>query len=249
MNFLIIEDEKPAAEQLKRLLRKSAAEAFIHGPLQSVAEAVEWLEDNPAPDLVFLDIQLADGHSFEIFDKVELKSPVIFCTAYDQYALKAFKLKSIDYLLKPIDPAELGQALHKFREWDSPAPVNIESLREAMSAPENYKSRFVIKVGDKLTVVATSDIDFFFSQSKSSFLQTNSGKQYPIDQSLDQLSDMLSPARFFRINRKYLISIDAIKDVRSYSSSRLKLKLRHCNDEDVLVSRDRTSDFKEWLDS
>ena len=249
MNLLIVEDEKPAAEQLKRLLKKAAPEAFVHGPLQSVKQSVARLKDNPTPDLIFLDIQLSDGHSFEIFDQLKVKAPVIFCTAYDQYALRAFKLKSIDYLLKPIDPEELETAVQKFNDWQSPPSLDIAALRENMQPAANFKSRFVIKIGDKLSVVATSSIDFFFSESKNSFLQTEGGKQYPIDYSLDQLSEILNPSRFFRINRKYFVSLNSIEDVRSYSGSRLKLKLRHSPDTDILVSRDRTSEFKTWLDS
>ncbi len=250
MNILIVEDEKPAAEQLKRLLKRAVPEAFVHGPLQSTAECIVWLKENPAPDLIFLDIQLADGHSFEIFDQIKISSPIIFCTAYDQYALRAFKLNSVDYLLKPVDPAELTRALGKYRQWhrnDSP-PLDISSLREALQTPKEFKSRFVIKVGDKLSMVPTGEIDFFFSESKSTFLQTSAGKQYPLDHSLDQLAEMINPAQFYRINRKYLVNLKSIEDVRSYSSSRLKLQLRHCDDHDVLVSRDRTSDFKSWLE-
>lgn len=252
MNILIVEDEKPAAEQLMRLLRKELPEAFFHGPLGSVQSSVEWLQKNPAPDLIFLDIQLEDGPSFEIFKETQVKAPIIFCTAYDQYALKAFKLNSIDYLLKPVEPEELERALEKYRQWNQPAenPLDSNTLQQLLHPGKaQHKNRFVIKVGEKLNIVPTEEIDFFVSAGKFTFLQTEQGRQYPIDQSLDRLQEILDPDKFYRISRKYIVSFPAIREVRSYSSSRLKLQLRHSDDQDVMVSRDRTGGFKEWLDS
>ncbi len=253
MNVLIIEDEKPAAEQLMRLLRKELPNAFFHGPLPSVKVSREWLDQNPAPDLIFLDIQLADGPSFEIFNGLKITAPIIFCTAYDQYALKAFQLNSIDYLLKPVEPEELRRALEKFSHWnatDDHQKYDAQILKQLLESRENhYKTRFVIKVGDKLNVIEVPEIDFFVSSGKYTFLQTSSGRQYPVEQSLDRLQEILDPSQFHRINRRYIIRFPAIEEVRSYSTSRLKLQLRNCDDNDVMVSRNRTNGFKEWLDS
>lgn len=252
MNILIIEDEKPAAEQLMRLLRKQLPEAFFHGPVGSIQSSVDWLEKNPSPDLIFLDIQLEDGPSFEIFRKTEVRAPIIFCTAYDQYALKAFKLNSIDYLLKPVEPAELQRALDKYRKWNTTAAPQLDdqSLHQLLNPLKaQYKNRFVIKVGEKLNVISVEEVAFFVSAGKFTFLQNNEGRQYPIDLSLDRLQEILDPDKFHRISRKYIVSFPAIEEVRSYSSSRLKLQLRHCKNPDVMVSRDRTAGFKEWLGS
>jgi DNA-binding LytR/AlgR family response regulator len=250
MHLLIIEDEKPAAKQLLRLLERELDSFTVSGPLATISESKAWLANNPAPDLIFLDIHLADGPSFEIFrDQQALSAPIIFCTAYNQYALEAFKLNSLDYLLKPVEPEELHRALKKF-EAQKPAPNLSQSLLlELLEKPRNaFKKRFVIKVGDKLQPIETEQIHFFFSESKATFLQHENGRQYPLEQSLDKLEPVLNPKQFFRISRKYLVSYAAIDEVRSYSSSRLKLTLKNCPDTDVLVSRDRTGDFKRWLD-
>lgn len=249
MHALIIEDEKPAAMQLRRLLERHEKELKISGPLASISQSVAWLESNEHPDLIFMDIHLADGSSFEIFKKVKIKTPIIFCTAFDQYALEAFKVNSLDYLLKPIEPEDLNRALAKFKSRAEPPAFDQKMLVNLLSnTPANYKSRFVVKVGEKLVVVNTDEIDFFFSEDKFTYLQTQLGKQYIIDYSLGQLEEITDPNQFFRISRKYLVKLQAIEEVNSYSSSRLKLKLRNCNDSETLVSRDRTSAFKQWLD-
>lgn len=249
MRTLIIEDEKPAAQQLMRLLQREIPEAVIEGPLPSIQESVQWLKAQPHPDLIFLDIHLADGSSFEIFKRLTVNSPIIFCTAFDQYALEAFKLNSLDYLLKPIEPDELKRALDKFKSRSSPQTIDAEILQSVMrEVNRSYKDRFVVKLGEKLVVVNTDAIDFFYSEDKFTYLQTESGKQYIIDYSLGQLEEVLNPAVFFRISRKYLVKLSAIIEVHSYSSSRLKLKLRNCQDTETLVSRNRTTAFKQWLD-
>lgn len=251
MNILIIEDEKPAADRLKRLLRERLPQAYFHGHLDSVSSALEWLGNNPAPDLVFLDIQLADGLSFEIFKNKEVLAPVIFCTAFDQYAIRAFELNSVDYLLKPIDPKDLDRALSKFQKLNGnqrPA-FNYEKLVQAMSgAKEEYKQRFVVKVGDRLMAVPVEEIAFFYSESKSGWLQLFSGRAYPIDFAMDQVEKMVDPEMFFRLNRKYIASLKSIAEIRSYSSSRLKISLEHCADKDILISREKVNAFKQWLD-
>lgn len=251
MRVLIIEDEKPAANNLIRLLRRELPEAEIEGPLGSVEESVSWLRENTHPNLIFLDINLTDGPSFEIFSQVEVNTPIIFCTAYDQYALRAFKLNSIDYLLKPLDPAELKAALEKFGNLQKEPGQNETDLRglikDLLNPSKNFRQRFVIKVGDQLKIVKTEEIHLFISVGKDTFLQTSSGRQYPVDESLDKLEPQLATGDFFRINRNYLIRLDAIKEVRTYSNSRLKLELLHSDDQDVLVSRDKTAAFKSWL--
>jgi DNA-binding LytR/AlgR family response regulator len=250
MHILIIEDEKPAAAQLSRLLLREMPSAEISGPLVSVQESTNWFASNPQPDLIFLDIHLADGPSFDIFKDAQLTAPIVFCTAFDQYALDAFKLNSIDYLLKPVEPEELKRALAKFEaQHKQQPPISKELLINLLDKTEKqYKTRFVVKVGTRLLAIETSKIDFFYSAEKASFLQTNDGKSYVLEHSLDKLESLVDPAKFFRINRQYLIRYEAIEEVRSYSASRYKITLRHCADGDVLISRDRTSSFKEWLD-
>lgn len=251
MQVLIIEDEIPAAKQLERLLKNALPEAQIHGPLASIEESIAWLDKNPSPDLMFLDIHLADGPSFAIFKDRPIEVPIIFCTAYDQYALEAFKVNSIDYLLKPIDPDELYSAIAKFLKLrQNNLPLNGELLKELLEPqPKKLKERFVIKRNDKLVMVEVKDIDFFLSSGGTTFLQNKAGEQLIIDPSLDQIEGYLDNKRFYRINRKYLIALDSIADIYSYSSSRLHLTLNNCRDEDIFVSRDKTSDFKAWLDS
>ena len=249
MNILIIEDEKPAANNLIRLIGKELPRATILGPLASISDSVKWLQENPHPELILLDINLTDGPSFEIFSKVEVTSPVIFCTAYDEYALKAFELNSIDYLLKPVDPADLNRALGKFQKWQvQSGPEDLGKLiRDLVNPGKKSRERFVIKVGDQLKIVKTESVSFFTSSGKDTFLQNEQGRQYPLDESLDKLEPQLPEGEFFRINRNYLIRLEAISDVRSYSNSRLRIELHHCDDADILVSRDKTAAFKDWL--
>lgn len=250
MNCLIIEDEKVAAERLSGLIKKYDQSIEITEIIQSVAKAVYWLNTNRAPDLIFMDIQLADGLSFEIFEQTIVKTPVIFTTAYDEYALKAFKVNSIDYLLKPIDLVELGNAIDKFKESNMlkeiPAPVFDNILQ---SLTKNYKNKFVIKVGEHIKVFTTDDVQCFYSMEKYSFLKNNSGRDYAISYSLDQLENLLDPARFFRINRKCIVSFQAIKDIISYSSSRLLIKLHSFESDELIVSREKVQDFRKWLEA
>ena len=250
MNCLIIEDEKVAAERLSGLIKKYDQAIEIIEIIQSVKSAVQWLNANQTPDLIFMDIQLADGLSFEIFEQTIVKTPVIFTTAYDEYALKAFKVNSIDYLLKPIDQDELNKAINKFKENHQPKEIPTQVFDSILhSLTKNYKNKFVIKVGEHIKVFAIDDVQCFYSTEKYAFLQNNSGRDYAINYSLDQLEDLLDPARFFRINRKFLVSFSAISDIISYSNSRLRVKLNANESEDLIVSREKVQDFKKWLES
>jgi DNA-binding LytR/AlgR family response regulator len=251
-NILIIEDEKPAAEWLKQLIAKLSQEINILGVLDTVAGAVEWLCGHPVPDLVFMDIQLADGLSFEIFEKVKVGCPVIFATAYEEYAIKAFKVNSVDYLLKPIAFAELEAAFGKFvghtKLQVSPS-VTVELLSKVKEMLlKQYKTRFVIKVGEHLKSIAVEDILFFYSLEKATFLCTSDFKTYLVDYSLDRINEMVDERSFFRINRKYILSNRSIADIIFYSNSRLKIKLKKPDEEAIVVSRDKVAAFKEWLD-
>jgi DNA-binding LytR/AlgR family response regulator len=249
---LMVEDEPHAADRLARLVTKLHPGAEVVATLDSVEKSVAWLKKNPAPDLILMDIQLADGLSFAIFDQVSVPSPVIFTTAYDEYALKAFKVNSIDYLLKPIDEGELRTALNKFISTRTAAVAPdrmMQSFADAMQMlSRKYKERFVIRVGEHLRSVETADIRFFFSQEKASFAQTTDGRKHVLDYTLDQLEGLLDPARFFRINRKYLVSVEAIRDMIQHTNSRLKLVLHGSEDPDVIVARERVQEFREWLD-
>jgi len=251
IKVIIIEDEKPSARRLQRML--SAINIEAKAMLHSVSEAVNWFENNEHPDLILLDIQLSDGLSFEIFEQVEVKSAIIFTTAYDEYALKAFKLNSIDYLLKPIDDEELALAIEKFKT-NQPVKhdilVDINQIKRLLVNPldRNFKKRFTVKVGMHLRIVETQDIECFYSEHKATYAHTIDKKNYLMDASLEQLEVDLDPIKFFRVNRKFLINVDAIKDIISYSNSRLQIKLHHFSEIEIIVSRERVKDFKKWLD-
>jgi DNA-binding LytR/AlgR family response regulator len=248
MKILIIEDEKPAARRLMQLITEKLPDTEILGNLDSVTASVAWFNKNPQPDLLFLDIQLADGISFEIFERVKVTAPIIFCTAYDQYAIKAFKLNSIDYLLKPIDPEELSNALDKFQSGRKEPAISLGQIRHLLQpAAKAFKTRFLVKMGERIQTIDIQDISFFFSEDKVTLLQTKQSKKYVVDYTLDEIEEMVSPEQFFRLNRKYLSSITAIKDVFTYSNSRLKIHLENCSDRDVLISREKMGGFKEWL--
>jgi len=250
MNCLIVEDEKVAAERLVGLIKNYDPSIDVTEIVQSVKHAVQWLNTHQSPDLIFMDIQLADGLSFEIFEQTIVKTPVIFTTAYDEYALKAFKVKSIDYLLKPIDPEELKNAIDKFKESNSPKEIPAQVFDSIMhSLTKKYKNKFVINVGEHIKLFTTEDIQCFYSIEKCTFLQNKSGRDYGISYSLDQLEDLLDPAQFFRINRKFIVSLSAISDIISYSNSRLKVKLHSNESNDLIVSREKVQDFRKWLEN
>lgn len=246
---IIIEDEKPAARRLQRMLSRLNIETETM--LHSVAEAVNWFNSNDQPDLIFLDIQLSDGISFEIFEKVEINSAVIFTTAYDEYALKAFKLNSVDYLLKPIDEEELANAVAKFKEnylKNSPQ-IDFNAFRKILEtgSKPDYKTRFTIQVGQHLKIIPANEICCFYSENKASYLTTTSGRNYPVDVSLENLEKELNPEKFFRINRKSIVNIDCIEDIISYTNSRLEIKVKAFNEFQLIVSRERVRDFKKWI--
>lgn len=250
MKVLIIEDEPQAAQLLESLLRSLRPGFQVVQKLDSVKTAVQWLQRNN-PQLVFMDIQLADGLSFEIFDHVKVTAPVIFTTAYDAYALKAFKVNSIDYILKPIDKGELENALMKLESLTAPLanPAMLESISQAMlMLTRKYKERFVIKVGEHLKSIEVSEILFFFSLEKTTFAQTRDGRRHILDFTIEQVDGLVDPDRFFRINRKYLVAADAIQDMITYTNSRLRLVLKTSDDHDVIVARERVQQFKDWLD-
>jgi len=248
---VIIEDEQPAARRLKRMLEASKLEVVCL--LHSVKEAVNWFNSNQHPDIVFLDIQLSDGLSFEILDQVKIKSDIIFTTAYDEYALKAFKFNSIDYLLKPIDDEELAHALSQYKEKQKEASQNVlfdfESLKKALVSPDEvkYKERFTIQVGQHLKVINLTEIDCFYSENKGTYLYTNKDRSYLIEGTLEQLQEQLNPLKYFKVNRSFIVQMDAIKDIVAYTNSRLKIRLYHFNNEDIIVSREKVKDFKKWL--
>lgn len=249
MKILVIEDERPAANRLRQLILELLPGATIFGHLDSITSSVQWLETNVFPDLIFCDIQLADGQSFEIFERVKVSSPIIFTTAFDRFAIKAFKLNSVDYLLKPIDPKDLAQAIQKFQSQQVRPGIQLRQVRELLSPnASHYKSRFLVKFGEKIQSVQTEDIGIFYSEEKVTFLQTVEGRKYILDYTLDQLEAMLDPRKFFRLNRKYIASFSAIAEIHTYSNSRLKIKLANCTDNDILISREKVGDFKDWLD-
>jgi len=248
MKILIIEDENLAAKRLIKLVKEEIPDCEIFGNLDTVVASVEWLKNNPEPDLIFLDIQLADGISFEIFEKIKINSPIIFCTAYDQYAIKAFKLNSIDYLLKPVDPEDLSHALNKFQSGRKVPSVTLDQIKLLLQpAQKTYKNRFLVKIGERIQTIDIQEIAYFFSEDKVTLLQTRQGKKFIVDYTLDEVEDMLDPERFFRLNRKYISSINAVKEVFTYSNSRLKIHLENCSDNDILISRERMGLFKNWL--
>jgi DNA-binding LytR/AlgR family response regulator len=252
MNVLIIEDEPQASRRMETLMKELEPGVNIVGKIDSVKKAVQWIPDNPPPDLILMDIQLADGISFSIFEKCHVQSPVIFTTAYDEYALKAFKVNSIDYILKPVDKEELSAALTKFKNMKRTAPdtkLLLDNIGQAVQMlTKRYKSRFMIKVGEHLKTIETANLLYFYSQDKATFCYTVDNRSLILDYTLEQLEEMTDPTIFFRVNRKYLVSATAITDIISYTNSRLKLKLKGSTDDDIIVARERVQDFKEWLD-
>ncbi|HFA50364.1 MAG TPA: response regulator transcription factor [Bacteroidetes bacterium] len=252
MKTLIIEDERPAAKRLAKLLAEHCPSCEILATLDSVKAAVKWLQNAPSPDLIFMDIQLADGLSFDIFSKTEVSAPVIFTTAFDQYTLRAFKVNSVDYLLKPIDPEELKVAIGKyhkfFRQPGTYDRTGIEKMLETVLNQQKYKERFLVKTGQSLSYVPVNDIAYFYSEDGIAFAQCANGKKHIIEYTLDQLETLLDPSDCFRINRQVILRIEAIQKISTWFNSRLKLELSPNNDLNFVVSRERVQDFKKWLD-
>lgn len=249
-NILIIEDEKYASERLKILLNEIAPEFKIINVLSSIKESVDFFMQNKV-DLIFMDINLSDGYSFDIFDQVEINAPVIFTTAYDEFALKAFKVNSVDYLLKPLKKDELAQAINKLQTleeniWSGRYNALIQDLKS--DEQPTLKNRFLISFGNKLKTIKTEDIAYFFAKDKAVYLGTFNGREYPVDDTLDALEKQVNKQFFFRVNRKFLIHIESISDISIISSYRVKLRLKPDNSEEILVSGSKTKSFKEWLE-
>ena len=248
IKILIVEDERIAADHLEKMLLSIDNSFLILKKTESVRETVNWLQNNQA-DLIFLDIQLSDGISFSIFEQIDIKTPVIFTTAYDQYALKAFKTNSIDYLLKPIDKNELELSIKKFKElsYNKQNEINIKDIIQQLKKPVEYQLRFIIYAGQKIKTIKTSDIAYFYVSEKGVFICTRDDKHYAIDYPMEKLEEMLDPLYFFRINRQFIIHIDAIENMFPYSKSRIKIELRPSSNIEAIVSFNNAHDFKKWL--
>ena len=250
INILIIEDEEPAANRLKKMVTELEPDANVLDNIVSVNSAIAWFKQNPSPDLIFSDIQLSDGLSFGIFKNIEVQCPVIFITAYDQYAIDAFKVNSIDYLLKPIKKDDLQVAINKFKKLNrSETPsLDINKVLEVFNHPKTeYKTRFIVRYGEHIKTIKIEDAAYFYTEDKINFLTTNEGRRYIIDYNLDALESMLDPKTFFRINRQFIISINAINEMFSYSKSRVLIKLNPPAKHETIVSTERSGDFKLWL--
>ncbi len=249
MKILIIEDEYPAAQKLSRLLKGADRDSDIVRIIPSVEQAVNWFKQNDHPELIFMDIQLEDGVSFEIFEQCRIDAPVIFTTAYDEYTLKAFKVNSVDYLLKPIVTADLLHALDKYNTIHRKKTENDRLLSVISQLHPMNKERFLIKIGEHYKPVPVNGINCFYINERCTFIHTTTGKIYPVDYSLDKIEQMVDPKKFFRINRNFIINITAINDILAYSTHRLKIKIDNWKEkEDILVSRERVAGFKEWMD-
>lgn len=253
MRILIIEDEAPAARRLNALIKAQNPVAEILDVVDTVEGAVKWLQTHEPPELIFMDIQLADGLSFDIFDQVEVKAPIIFTTAYDEYALRAFKVNSVDYLLKPIEQEELACSLQKLRNLRDQfaSPLDVNALRLLMQSLQpgqpQYKNRFLVRFADKLVFIQTEDIAYFMAEDKYVFIFTRENKKYPVDHTLDELDSLLDPATFFRLNRRLIAHLSSIQTIHSYFNGKLKLNLQPNPAIEVIVSRERAAAFKRWL--
>jgi len=255
MKIIIIEDEKPAARLLQRKVEKLGLQ--VNTLLHSVEESIDWFQKNSHPDLIFLDIQLSDGLSFEIFEhfgsvQCDINSAVIFTTAYDEYALRAFKLNSIDYLLKPIDDDELEIAILKFKNQFQKSIVSnldFDAIKRMLVNPidRTFKKRFTIKMGQQLKMVNIDEVECFYSENKGTYLHTFDNRNYLLDTTLELLETELDPAAFYRVSRKFIIPMKGIKEIQMHSNSRLKVILPSYKDDEIIVARERVNDFKDWL--
>ncbi|MGN6491241.1 MAG: LytR/AlgR family response regulator transcription factor [Agriterribacter sp.] len=256
MKILIVEDEDLAVKKLQKALAGLDVTSEITGITDSIKTTVEWLQENPSPDLILMDIELADGQSFEIFNLIEVKSPVIFTTSYDEYALKAFKVNSVDYLLKPVQKDELKAAIDKFSAIKasygnkSSGADSIDSLvRELQQKlqPKEYRRRFLVKQGQKLVSIDVNDIAYFYSDERLNFFKTRDNKKYIVDYTMDDLEDMLDPEKYFRISRSFYVSINSIDQIHDYFGNRLSLHLKPEVDKEAIVSREKVTEFKRWM--
>jgi two-component system, LytTR family, response regulator LytT len=252
MKVVILEDETLAADKLETALKEIDSSVEVLARIKSVASATEWFNNNPHPELIFSDIQLLDGLSFELFAQVKIENPVIFTTAFDQYAIKAFEVNSLDYLLKPISKEKLEGALSKFKNRQaktlSPA-VDYKELAKFLKGDQaEYKIRFMIRLGQKIVAIPIEKIAYFFSENKLTYIFTKDGKKYPADQPLDELVDLLDPRVFFRANRQFIITFESIAEIHPYFKGRIKLVLAPITSEEVVVSSERSPEFKKWID-
>jgi DNA-binding LytR/AlgR family response regulator len=251
---LIVEDEKLAAEHLKRLINQADFDIEVVGMIPTIEEAVIWFSNQPMPDLLFLDIQLSDGLSFEIFDQVDIRCPVIFTTAYEEYALKAFKVNSIDYLLKPLHASDLSFAIEQYKKYSIgykesqsyDLKYKVDNMMKMLT--NTYKSRFVVNVGMHIKSIEVENISYFYSLEKATFIHENTGRNYDVNYSLEQIEKLVDPKLFFRISRKYIVNIHAIADIISFSNSRMKLVIANSKDDEIVVSRSKLAEFRKWLE-
>ena len=251
MRILIVEDEMLLAKRLQKILLEIEPGATIAGITQSVEETVQWLGQNSTPDLVLMDIELADGQSFDIFKQTQLHAPVIFTTAYDEYAIKAFKVNSIDYLLKPIKEDELKAAIGKFKQkagaQQQPSIISLLEKIEQLSKPPGYRSRFLVKLGQKMMSIDVADVAYIFSENKFTYIRTFQNQKYIIDLTLDALEQELSPLQFFRANRKYLLTGKSVIAIHTWFNQKLKVEVKPETDEHIIISRDKANAFKAWM--
>ena len=257
MKVLIIEDEELAVKKLQKTLAAVDETAEVVGVADCIRASVQWLQSNPAPDLILMDIELADGQSFEIFEQTEVKSTVIFTTSYDEFALKAFKVNSVDYLLKPIQKEDLQAALDKLKNlkalYSTPteSPVmNVDSLVKELQQklqPKEFRKRFLVKHAQKLLSIEIDEIAYFYSDGRLNFFKTNDNKKFVVDYTMDELESMLNPDRYFRISRSFYVSVACIDQIHDYFGNRLLLHLKPAVDKEAIVSREKVSDFKKWM--
>ena len=246
MKVWIIEDEAAAARRLEKLITSIEPSMEITGRMDSIIETLTAIQEGPLPDLLFLDIQLADGLSFEIFNHTKIDKPIIFTTAYDQYAIQAFKVNAIDYLLKPIKKVELERSIQKFKDWAKTGSFNYSKLADILKKGKPSQ-RFLLKVGQRLRLVDTADAAYFFSEDKITFLVDWKGQRFPLDQSLEKLEESLDSQQFFRVNRQFIIHLKSIGEMIAYSKSRVKVLLDPSTKPEVVVSTERSPHFKRWL--
>lgn len=251
MKILVIEDESIAAEKIRSYLSELFPSATVFGPIISIEDGIKWLNENEAPDVIISDIMLTDGLSFDIFKATNTRIPIIFTTAYDKYALNAFEVNSVDYLLKPVTKERLKQSLDKIpsEQTKKEANIDFDQLAKLLQANnQTYKSRFLVKVGQKIRAIPTTKIAYFFTQDKLSYIVSHQKEKYPVDHSLEEIDSMINPNDFFRINRKYIIHIEAVKEIHPYFKGRLKLELIPETNESIVISAEKTPSFKAWLD-
>ena len=251
MKILILEDESLAAERIIKMLAQIDSTFEVVGEIKSIDQGKKWFNDNPAPDLIISDIRLLDGLSFDLFKTLDIETPVIFTTAYDQYAIKAFEVNSIDYLLKPIEKDKLSESIakHQLRVAENKFPADFEGLYDLIqNQKKSFKSRFLIRVGQKIVAVPVEKISYFYSQNKLTYIVTKEGKKLPTDQTLETLEEQLDPQTFYRANRQVIVSFDSIAEIHPYCKGRLKIDLQPEVDLEIVISSEKTPEFKSWLD-